>query len=51
MTRKAATAKAQDLLRHFNGTLGVDFNAPSDLLDAAQAALGGCKWWRMYDDE
>jgi len=51
MMRKTATADAQNLLRHFNVTLGVDFDAPSDLLDAAQAALEGCKGWRMYDEE
>jgi len=51
MTRKTATADAQNLLRHFNMTLGVDFDAPSDLLDATQAALDGCKGWRMYHDE
>jgi len=51
MTLRAATADAQDLLRHFNVTLSVDFDAPPDLLDAAQAALDGCKEWRPYDDD
>jgi hypothetical protein len=48
MTRKPTTVDAEDLLHDFNVTLGVDFDAPSDLLEAAQAALDGCKGWRMY---
>jgi DNA modification methylase len=51
MTRPTATRAAQRLLRHFNTTLGVAFDAPPDLLNAAQAALDGCKGWRMYDQE
>jgi DNA modification methylase len=47
MTRNPASAR--DLLSHFNRALGVDFAAPSDLLAAAQAAIDGCKGWKMYD--
>jgi hypothetical protein len=49
-TRKNRSANAQGLLRHFNATLGVAFDAPSDLLEAAQAALDGCNSWRMYEE-
>jgi DNA modification methylase len=31
--------------------LGVGFNAPADLLEAAQAAIDGCEGWPMYGDE
>ncbi|MFO0927863.1 MAG: hypothetical protein U0736_12615 [Gemmataceae bacterium] len=51
MTPPVATADAHDLLRHFNATLGVSFSAPPDLLTAAQAAIDGCRGWRMCHEE
>src|ERR1700722_4348258 len=51
MTQKTTTADAQHLLRHFNASLGVNFDAPVDLLQAAQAAFSGCKGGQMYGEE
>lgn len=45
------TANASDLLRHFNASLGVNFLAPVDFMNAAQAAINGCSQWTMYGEE
>ena len=50
MTTPNKTLNANDLLRHFNATLGVSFKAPHDLLDAAQRAIDGCAAWSMYGE-
>jgi DNA modification methylase len=49
MTSTKTTADAEDLLRHFNAVLGVLFDAPADLLAAAQKAIDGCRDWPMHD--
>lgn len=50
MTKRANKADARDLLRHFNASLGVDFSAPADLIDAAEAAIEGCSEWRIHGE-
>lgn len=51
MSHRPKTADARGLLSHFNAVLGVGFNAPADLLEAAQAAIDRCEGWPMYGEE
>ena len=44
-------SEAKELLHHFNATLDVGFDAPADLLRAAQDAINGCVGWRMYSEQ
>jgi DNA modification methylase len=50
MTEKQVPLSALDLLKHFTLVLGVDFRAPADLMDAAQAAIEGCRAWPINNE-
>lgn len=50
MIASKSTTDAIDLLQHFNTALGVAFEAPVDLLAAAQEAIDGCHGWVLHDE-
>src|SRR2546430_1554947 len=47
--RHAMISGALKLLVDFKRTLHVEWDAPDDLLAAAQDAIDGCSDWRMYN--
>jgi hypothetical protein len=47
MTNAPPNSDARELLHDFNEALGLEFDAPLDLMAFADAAIIGCKPWQM----
>lgn len=47
MPKTTSFPYATELLRDFNKALDLEFDAPSDLMEAAEKAIIGCKSWKM----